>query len=399
MPNLKCDVVVVGAGPAGSMTARYAAMHGCDTILIEKRQEIGSPVRCGEGLARHFVEDTKLPYDRKWVAQEVKGAKIFSPNGTELTIEESHAGNEVGIVLERDAFDKAVAKEAAKAGAKIMLKSTATAVLKDDGRIRGVRVKQLEEEFNIEAKCVVAADGYESQVGRWAGFRTLLKAGDVTGTLQYRMTNIGKGHDFPNYCEFWLGTIAPAGYIWVFPKDEVTANVGIGISLDRLHNRQDIKGYLDRWIAKDPRMEHAQPLDMVTGGVSTCAPIKKTVGNGIALVGDAARMIDPITGGGIGNGMMAGMFLGKILGECKEKDDFSEATLQAYEKAWRAKMEENLYRNWLAKNKLVTLTDKDFDDVVKTLAEVGVTKLSVRAILKVIKDTNPDLVAKFAEFI
>ncbi len=399
MPNLKCDVVVVGAGPAGSMTARYAAMHGCDTILIEKRQEIGSPVRCGEGLARHFVEDTKLPFDRKWCAQEVKGAKIFSPDGTELTIEESHAGNEVGIVLERDAFDKAVAKEAAKAGARIMLKSTATAILKDDGWIRGVRVKQLEEEFNIEAKCVVAADGYESQVGRWAGFRTLLKAGDVTGTLQYRMTNIGKGHDFPNYCEFWLGSIAPAGYIWVFPKDEVTANVGIGISLDRLHNRQDIKGYLDRWIAKDPRMTHAQPLDMVTGGVSTCAPIKKTAGNGIALVGDAARMIDPITGGGIGNGMIAGMYLGNILGECNQRNDFSEAALQTYEKAWRAKMEENLYRNWLAKNKLVTLTDQDFDDVVKTLAEVGVTKLSVRAILKVLKDTNPNLVAKFAEFI
>ena len=396
---LKCDVVVVGAGPAGSMTARYAAMHGCDTILLEKRQEIGSPVRCGEGLARHFVEDTKLPFDRKWCAQEVKGAKIFSPNGTELTIEEKHAGNEVGIVLERDAFDKAVAKEAAKAGARIMLKSTATAVLKDDGRIRGVRVKQLEDEFNIEAKCVVAADGYESQVGRWAGFRTLLKAGDVTGTLQYRMTNIGKGYDFPNYCEFWLGSVAPAGYIWVFPKDEVTANVGIGVSLDRLHNRQDIKGFLDRWIEKDPRMKHAQPLDMVTGGVSTCAPIKKTVGDGIALVGDAARMIDPITGGGIGNGMTAGMMLGGVLGDCNEKGDFSEAALQPYEKAWRAKMEENLYRNWLAKNKLVTLTDKEFDDIVKILADVGVYKLSVRAILKVLKEHNPQLVAKFAEFI
>ena len=397
--SLRCDVVVVGAGPAGSMTARYAAMHGCDTILLEKRQEIGSPVRCGEGLARHFVEDTKLPFDRKWCAQEVKGAKIFSPNGTELTIEEKHAGNEVGIVLERDAFDKAVAKEAAKAGARIMLKSTATAVLTDNGRIRGVRVKQLEDEFNVEAKCVVAADGYESQVGRWAGFRTLLKAGDVTGTLQYRMTNIGKGHDFPNYCEFWLGSVAPAGYIWVFPKDDVTANVGIGVSLDRLHNRQDIKGFLDRWIAQDPRMKHAQPLDMVTGGVSTCAPIKKTVGNGIALVGDAARMIDPITGGGIGNGMTAGMMLGKVLGECNEKGDFGEAALQPYEKAWRAKMEENLYRNWLAKNKLVTLTDKEFDDIVKILADVGVYKLSVRAILTVLKEHNPQLVAKFAEFI
>src|SRR6266568_1230114 len=166
MPSYEYDVVVVGAGPSGSMTARYAAMGGCRTLLIEKRQEIGSPVRCGEGLARHFVEDTKLPFDRKWVGREVKGAKIFSPNGTELTIEEAHAGNEVGIVLERDAFDKAVAKEAAKAGAEIWLKTTATAVVKDDGWVRGVRAKRLEDEMTIEAKCVVAADGYESQVGR-----------------------------------------------------------------------------------------------------------------------------------------------------------------------------------------------------------------------------------------
>src|SRR5207249_4754580 len=109
----------------------------------------------------------------------------------------------VGVGLGRDAFDKAVAKEAAKEGADIWLKTTATAVMKDDGWVRGIRAKRLEEEMNIEAKCIVAADGYESQVGRWAGFKTLLKAGDITGTLQYRLTNISEGHDFPDYCEFW----------------------------------------------------------------------------------------------------------------------------------------------------------------------------------------------------
>src|SRR2546428_377130 len=123
------------------MTAGYAAAGGWRTLQMERRQETGSPVRWGEGLARHFVEDTKLPFDQKWVGREVKGAKIFSPNGTELTIEEAHAGNEVGIVLERDAFDKAVAKEAAKAGADIWLKTTATAILKDDGWVRGVHAK------------------------------------------------------------------------------------------------------------------------------------------------------------------------------------------------------------------------------------------------------------------
>src|SRR3989442_195690 len=399
MPSYSYDVVVVGAGPSGSAPECDGWMGGGGPLLTEKREEMGWRVRGGEVLARHFVEDTKLPFDRKWVGREVKGAKIFSPNGTGLTIDEAHAGNEVGIVLERDAFDKAVAKEAAKAGADIWLKTTATAVIKDDGWVRGIRAKRLEEEMNIEAKCIVAADGYESQVGRWAGFKTLLKAGDITGTLQYRLTNISEGHDFPDYCEFWLGTCAPAGYIWVFPKDESTANVGIGISLDRLKNRVDIKGYLDRWIEQDPRMAHAQPLDMVTGGVSTAPPIKKSVGNGMALVGDAARMIDPITGGGIGNGMLAGMLLGKVLAKCNQTGDFGEAALMEYERGWRAKLEENLYRNLLGKDQLLDLLRPEFDDIIQVPAPVGGTKLSGRAILKVLKETRPQPLAKFAEFI
>ncbi len=398
--TLKYDVVVVGAGPAGSATARYAAKGGCSVLMLEKRQEIGSPVRCGEGIARHFLDDIEMPYETKWVAQEVKGAKIVSPAGNVLQIDERHAGNEVGIVLERDAFDKACAKLAAKAGSEIWVKTTAVGLVKDDGRVTGVRVKRLEDEINIEADVVVGADGYESQVGRWAGIKTLLKAGDITGTLQYRMTNIEPDPDFPHYCEFFLGSCAPAGYIWVFPKDECTANVGIGISLDRLHNKQDIKGYLDRWMEKDPRMKHAQTLDMVTGGVSTCAPIPETVRDGIALVGDAARHIDPITGGGIGNGSLAGRILGESLAGIKQKGGtFSKQDLQVYEKGWRARLEESLYRNWMAKNKLVTLSDADFDKIIKTLSTAGIEKLSVHAMLKVIKANHPDLVEKFADMI
>ncbi len=400
MADPRYDVVVVGAGPAGSSTARYAAMGGCSVLMIEKRQEIGSPVRCGEGIARHFLEDVKVPFDSKWVAQEVKGAKIISPAGNVLKIDERHAGNEVGIVLERDAFDKALAKLAAKAGSEIWVKTTAVGLLRDNGRVTGVRVKRLEEEFNIQANCVVAADGFESQVGRWAGVKTLMKAGDITGTLQYRLTNIDPDPDFPHYCEFFLGSVAPAGYIWVFPKDESTANVGLGISLDRLKDKMDLKRYLDAFVEKDPRMKKAQFLDMVTGGVSTCPPLKETVRDGVALVGDAARHIDPITGGGIGNGCLAGMILGKVLADIKERGGaYSKEDLQAYERGWREELEETLYRNWMAKNKLVTLSDEDFDKIIATLATAGIGKLSVHSMLKVIKEKHPDLVAKFADLI
>ena len=394
------DVVVVGGGPSGSLTARYAAAGGARTLMIEKRQEIGSPVRCGEGIARHFLTECDIPFERKWVAQEVSGAKVISPNGTSFKIDERYAGNEVGLVLERDAFDKALAKGAAKAGADIWVKTTAVGLLRDNGAVTGVRVKRLDEEFDLPAKCVVGADGFESQVGRWAGMKTLLKAGDITGTLQYRLTNIDPDPDFPRYCEFYLGNeIAPAGYVWVFPKDECTANVGIGVSLDRLRRKMDIKALLDRWIAKDPRMRKAQFLDMVTGGVSTSAPVPETVRDGVAIVGDAARMIDPITGGGIGNGCRAGRILGEVLARCTETGDFSKQALMAYETGWRAILEEQLYRNWMAKNKLVTLSDETFDKIIGTLATANLTKLSVHTILRVIKDRHPELVKEFEDMI
>ena len=394
------DVVVVGAGPAGSLTARYAAAGGARTLLIEKRQEIGSPVRCGEGIARHFLDECAIPYDKKWVACEVSGAKIVSPDGASFKIDERYAGNEVGIVLERDAFDKALAKDAAKAGADVWVKATAVGLLRDDGRVTGVRVKRLDDEFDLAAGCVVGADGFESQVGRWAGMKTLLKAGDITGTLQYRLTNIDPDPDFPRYCEFYLGNeVAPAGYVWVLPKDECTANVGIGVSLNKLKRKTDIKMYLDRWIAADARFKRAQFLDMVTGGVSTSPPVPETVRDGIALVGDAARMIDPITGGGIGNGCRAGRILGEVLARCAEAGDFSSDALQAYEKGWRAVLEEQLWRNWVAKNKLATLSDEAFNKIVEVLSTANLTKLSVHRILIAIKERYPELVKEFEDLI
>src|SRR3989442_12138708 len=111
----------------------------------------------------------------------------------------------------------------------------------------------------------------------------------------------------------------------------------------------DIKMYLDNWCKKDPRMKRAQFLDMVTGGVSTCAPIKETVRDGIAMVGDAARHIDPITGGGIGNGGLAGMILGKVLADIRERGgSYAKQDPQPYEKGWRAGRAETPYRKTIA---------------------------------------------------
>jgi len=396
MKTIETEVLVVGAGPAGSMTARYAAKGGADVLIIEKRQEIGSPVRCAEGISQSLLSKVDLTLPEKCVARHVKGAKIFSPAGHCLILSEKQAGDEVGIVLDRVFFDKFLAKLAIDEGADVKLKTAATGLIKEGGKIAGVTATSPEGDLKIKAKCVVGADGYESQVGRWGGIDTKLSPRDITSCFQYRLT--GLDYD-PDYCEFYLGSQAPGGYIWVFPKDEETANVGMGIQLAQLKTPAQIKQTLDKFIAKDKRLKNGKPLDMVSGAVSISAPIDKTVIDNLLLVGDSARQIDPITGGGISNGCIAGRIAGEALAGASKKKDFSEKSLQKYENGWRDEMENRLYRNWMAKEKLIKLSDETFDKIIATLAEVGVEKVSSLAILQAVEKKYPDLVKEFRELL
>ncbi|HUU07175.1 MAG TPA: NAD(P)/FAD-dependent oxidoreductase [Thermoplasmata archaeon] len=390
------DVVVVGAGPAGASTARWAAQNGARVLMVEKRQEIGSPVRCGEGISRAWLDSVDLKLDSKSVACEVKGAKIISPNGTPFYLSEKMAGNEVGIVLDRVFFDKLVAKNAVKAGADLMLKTSATGLLMEDGKVTGVKIRSYGETREVQCGCVVGADGYESQVGRWAGINTNLAPRDVTTCLQYRLTNIDQEHE---YCQFFLGSVAPGGYVWMFPKDEDTANVGLGVQLSKLKEPGEVKRYLDRFIEKHPGLKKGRPLEVVSGAVSVCAPIDQTVTDGLLLVGDSARQIDPITGGGISNSCRSGRVAGEVLAKATEEDDFSAKFLQRYENGWRDLIEDHLYRNWMAKEKLVTLSDETFDKIIATLNDVGVEEMSTFAILKAVEKRHPDLVKDFQELL
>ena len=395
MPDRKTDVLVIGAGPAGSMTAKWAARNGARVLMIEKRQEIGSPVRCGEGMSKSWLADVGIRPGR-WINLEVEGARIFSPSEKVFEINERQAGNEVGYVVERDEFDKQLAIDAANAGVEIHLKTAATSVLKENGRIVGARVKEFGETYEVRAPITVAADGFESQVGRWAGVPTNLATRDMDTCLQYRMTNVDTD---VRYCDFFLGKVAPGGYVWVFPKGEGLANVGIGVQVSQVKSPADARNYLDRWIDHHPGYAKGKKIDMVGGGVSISPPLKQTVTDGLMLVGDAARMIDPLTGGGIANGCIAGKICGTVAAEAVHASDFSKAFLQRYEKGWRALLEEKLYRNWLAKEKLVSLSDDTFDKVVDALSGVRLEKLSVHNILKAVRDKYPEVTKEFEAFL
>ena len=360
------DVLVIGAGPAGSIAAKTAAEKGLDVLLIEKRQEIGDPVRCAEGVNKEYLKK-HVEIDKQWICADLKGSRIYAPDGTKIEMAEEIAGGEVGYVLERKVFDRALAEQAAKAGAEVRVKTRATGLIIEDDFVRGARLMHLGKEYDVRAKIVIGADGVESKVGRWAGIDTSLKPVDIETCAQYLVAGADINQE---HCEFYIGSeIAPGGYIWIFPKGDGKANIGIGILGSKMGKfKPRPVDYLNAFLEK--KFPDASIVEMVFGGVPVSGSIEKTSTNGLMLVGDAARQSDPITGGGILNAMDAGKIAGEAAYAAISAGDVSLEKLgEVYEKPWRATTGHDIDLSLIVKNCFINLTDEDLNSLAHSLRE------------------------------
>ena len=178
------DAIVVGAGPAGSMAAKTLAMKGKSVLLIERKKEIGAPVRCGEGFGSHWEEALGIKVSDKAASCHINGALLVSPDlKNSLTV---RTGESKGYVLDRKVFDKELAIDAGRKGANIMVKSEVVDVVKDNGKLSGVVVENEEGRKTIHAEVIIAADGAESRVARMAGH--------VCAPLGRRLVHRRRGH-------------------------------------------------------------------------------------------------------------------------------------------------------------------------------------------------------------
>jgi digeranylgeranylglycerophospholipid reductase len=379
------DVVVVGAGPAGAYAAATAAQE-CEVLLIEKRQEIGDPVRCAEGVSKAGLSKFIEP-QRNWIANKVTSARIFAPDGTILEVSEELAGPEVGYVLERKIFDRDLAKRAAKAGADITVRTRATGIISENGFVRGVKVRRLGESLEMQATVVIAADGVESQIARWAGINTTLKPNDLESCAQYLMTNADLAGDC---CDFYLGSESPGGYAWAFPKGPQEGNVGLGVLASKLEHKRPID-YLNAFAER--HFPDAQPVELHIGGVPVSKPARKTVKDGLLLVGDAARHADPITGGGIINALEGGKLAGEAAMQAVRVQNPSVKVLKQYEIAWRASFGKKLERNYKIKDFFISLSDAELNKLIRSLEGLPLEEMSVVGIVKRLISRNPRLLA------
>lgn len=382
------DVLVIGGGPAGALAGKTAAEKGLSALIVEKRPAIGAPVRCAEGIGKEALHEFMDP-DPRWISADMTGAGIVAPDGFFMKLDSAMAGSKVGYVLDRKIFDRELVWKAAEAGAEIAVKSRAAAPILENGIVKGAKIESGGKSADVKADIVIAADGVESKFSKWCGIDTTVPVREIMSSVQYVMADI----DIDEFSTvFYLGNeVAPEGYLWVFPKGKRSANVGIGISGKKSGEGHRAKDYLDKFVKKT--FPNGKTIEYIPGGVSVCRPLECTVADGLMISGDAARVVDPLTGGGIYNAMYTGKLAAEVAADCIGKGDLSKAALMRYDQEWRAsKMGKSIERNYHIKEYLIKQPDEKLNEIIHSVSNLNLAEFSTLNLIKEIIRINPKLV-------
>lgn len=399
MIDFEYDAIVVGAGPAGSIAARILAENDIKTLVVEKKQEIGTPKRCAEGINLNGLKRVGLEPDPAWAIRKISGAILYSPGGRSLKVVFDKTK---GYILERKIFEKYLARDAVRAGARYMVKTLATEVIRKDGKISGIKAVYMGDELKIKSKLVIAADGVDSKIAKSAGINTKNSLTDYHSGFQYEMTGLNlKDTDLLHI--YFGNEVASKGYLWIFPKDDDTANVGIGV-LGRLSDKGDkAKDYLDRFIENHPQIfNNASAIEINAGGVPVGSSIDSLVMDGLMVVGDAAHQVNPIHGGGMALAMNAAKISAEVGANAIKEDDLSKKRLYEYEKIWRETEGVKMQKLLKLRSFLEKLEDKDFERLADILTGEDIIKLTkgeYRFLLKLFVKKAPKMLPLAKKFL
>lgn len=383
--EVKTDVLVIGAGPSGSIAAKTVAMEGVDVLLIDKKSEIGTPKRCAEGILKSTLDELEIKPDKRWITKEITGIEIVAPNNTKLVLDKNNFElPDTGYILERKVFDKHLVMDAIRYGSKVMVKTKANEIERSgDGFL--VKATHLGEEIKIFTKIIIAADGPESKIGRKAGLKSNTMLDNMASCIQYEMVNVEM--DEGNHVKIHIGTICPGGYIWIFPKGDDIANVGLGVL--KSHTDKTAKYYLDSFVQSNKDLSNAQCIEMNVGGDPIGGLLEYRYDDNIMIIGDAAGFVDPLTGDGIRTAMLSGKYAGMVAIKSIKMKDYSKNILKDYYNLTEEKIGKSFKKYNKIKEFLLTLDDESLNNIIKEILKTDFSKINLTTLFKIIIKSSP----------
>ncbi len=360
---MDCDVVVIGAGPAGSMAAKYAAKNGAKTLLIEEHGQVGSPVSCTGHISRKALLECEMPEDGSYVNKKIRGAYVYAPDGGSIVLDGRRT---MTYVVERKIFDREMAREAVAAGAAIAINTRAESLRRVEGGVQ-VDTDGPDGPATVSAKVAIGADGVKSKVARAAGL----------GRLPHVCSAIQVEADYeprdPEFVEMFAGRCyAPGYFAWAVPTSGDCCRVGL-IADENAHV------YLDRLLKEHPvvsKKAHSA-VDLIAGGIPV-GTLKQTVADGVMIVGDAAGHVKPISYGGIYAGARCAKIAGEVAAKAVQERDNSARRLGEYEKRWRADIGREFAFGMQFRRLYGKMSDSDMNEAVRLLDDPDIAEVMTR---------------------
>ena len=332
------DVIVVGAGPAGSAAARECATRGLSVLCIEEHGTIGYPVQCAGLLSTAAFTECRVPTERS-VLNRVTGARVISGAGSELLID---AKETKAVVVDRGTLDREMAEAAAGAGAEFRLKTAVYDVHDATVFTRGV---DGHGEFGFTV--LIAADGPQSSIARIYGMQ---RAQTFLAGIQADMP----GKCDPRYVEIYPDA-SPEFFGWSVPTGPGRIRVG-------LCGRTQVNERFLLFMKK-----FGTSVSHFVTGTLPLGVMQKTYGNRTLFVGDAAGFPKPTSGGGIYTGVRSARHAAAVAATVCRQGTVTDAALAEYERRWQDDFGRELelgYRLFLLRQKMPA---EDTDALVRAL--------------------------------
>jgi geranylgeranyl reductase family protein len=356
VPEKDFDAIVVGAGPIGSTVAKIIAEKGYQVLILEEHAHVGFPQHCTGKISTNAMKELNLP--KNGVLREVRGAIFHSPDMNALKVERY---DNQAFIFNRAELDQQLLIRALNSGAKILANAQASE-LKIDSHKANISYKLNNNRHRASAKIIIGADGATSLVARRSGLypkhnKTMKLA------IQREITNVCEVQ--PEFVEVYLGEkIAPGFFLWIVPIG--VKSVRVGLCTDFVHGRH-LLGYLESFIKHHPlvkkRFEESVSISQVAHILPVSGAIRRTISNGVLLVGDAAGQIKSTTGGGVFYGILCAQIAGQVISEAlsESRNTLQRAQLKKYETLWQKRLGTEIRKSVKIRRLLDALSDDELN--------------------------------------